>query len=79
MLKIINYTGNVVELKKAVIGDNINTSFIYQEKDKINLIEVDTHPPKAGIKVHFASGKLLASAEATNYNAWLKRYFKLSI
>lgn len=77
MLNIITFTGNVVQLRRDVKGLNENTSFKYNEIDIINEIKINTERT-SGIKIYFASGKVLVQKNATNYNSWLKRYFKLT-
>jgi hypothetical protein len=78
MLQITTYTGNVVQLRRDVLGINEDTSFNYGEFGTIESIETNIQQDK-GIKVRFYNGKVLINKQAINYHSWLKRYFKLKI
>jgi hypothetical protein len=77
MLSTINYEGNVVELRKDVVGENEDVIFSYKEKDIIDTIQVNTNSVHSGITIYFLSGKVIDNPVVTNYNSWLRRHFKL--
>ena len=77
MLSTIKYEGNVVELRKDVVGSDENETFSYKEKDIIDTIEVNTNSAHSGVTVYFISGKVINNPAVINYNSWLKRHFKL--
>ena len=76
MLNIGTYEGNVVQLKRPVVGNNVETTFDYKEIDKIQHIDINTEG-KSGIDIYFTSGKLITRKDTINYNSWLKKHFKL--
>ena len=77
MLSTIRYEGNVVELRKDVVGSDENEKFSYKDKDIIDTIIVNTNSEHSGITVYFISGKVIHNPAVINYNSWLKRHFKL--
>lgn len=75
MLKTVIYTGNVVIFKKSVLGNNLDTTFIKNEKD--NITDIEYNSLQQTIKICFATGKILFCEQIINHSSWLKRHFKL--
>ena len=75
MLKTVTYTGNVIIFKKSVLGNNVDTTFVKNEKD--NITDIEYNILQKTMKIYFASGKVLFCRKITNHSSWLKRHFKL--
>ena len=75
MLKTVTYTGNVVIFKKSILSNNIDTTFIKNEKD--NITNIEYNKLQKTIKIYFATGRVLLGKGISNHSSWLKRHFKL--
>lgn len=75
MLKTVTYTGNVIVFRKSILGNNIDTTFVKDEKD--NITNIEYNKIQKTIKIYFASGKILLCKKVINHSSWLKRHFKL--